>query len=258
MSDQIVHEEIRAELERHLAPEVDPASRERLALLVSGMIEAASACPARIAAAVHKLGLRQATAASLERQIRRLENDPEIAATLCVHPLARAHLRWGRPRQLLLVMDGTSQDDRVVMLTAAVWYRGRALPLAWACWPANTPLVGARFWERVKAVLAEVAGLLPLGVPVIWLADRAFGTPAFTDQIEARGWHWVVRVQGQTRYQDQAGRLQPIQSLVTRPGQRKKGRGWVFKKQGWRQASVVVHCGRRHKTALMLVSDTRE
>lgn len=255
MSAQIVHQEIRAELERHLDPAVDPASRERLALVVSGMIAAASACPARIAAALHKLGLRQAQPASLERQIRRLENDPEIAATLCVHPFARAHLRWGKPPQLQLVLDSTSQDERVVRLTVAVWYRGRALPLAWACWPANTPLVGARFWERVAALLAEVAGLLPVGVPVTWLADRTFGTPAFTAQVAAYGWHWVVRVQGQTRYRDRAGQLRPIQSLVSRPGQRYKGRGEVFKKPGWRAASVVVHWGRAHKAALMLVSD---
>jgi hypothetical protein len=255
MSAQIVHEAIRAELDRHLAPEVDPASRERLALLVSGMIEAASACPARIAAALHKLGLRQAQPASLERQIRRLENDPEIVASLCVHPLARAHLRWGQPQHLCLILDPTSQDERVVMLTAAVWYRGRALPLAWACWPANTPLQDARFWARVRALLAEVAGLLPVGVPVTWLADRAFGTPAFTDQVSAYGWHWVVRVQGQTRYEERHGRQRALHTLVPRPGQRRKGRGRVFKKHGWRTASVVAFWGKRHRTPLLVVSD---
>jgi hypothetical protein len=255
MSTTIVHDHIRAVLAEHLDGSVDPASRERLALLVSGMIEAGSACPARIAAALHKLGLRDASQASLERQIRRLENDPEIQASWCVHPLARAYLRWGKPQQLQLIMDPTTQDERVVMLTVAVWYRGRALPLAWACWPANTPLVGAGFWERVGALLSEVAGLLPAGVPVIWLADRAFGTPAFTDQVAAYDWHWVVRVQGQTRYRDRCGRQQPIRALVQRPGQRHKGRGCVFKKHGWRAASVVVHWGRRHAAPLLLVSD---
>jgi hypothetical protein len=255
MSAEIVHDHVRAVLAQHLDGAVDPASRERLALLVSGIIEAGSACPARIAAAVHKLGLRDASPASLERQIRRLENDPEIQACWCLHPLARAHLRWGKPQQLQLIIDPTSQDERVVMLTVAVWYRGRALPLVWACWPANTPLVGAGFWARVGALLTEVAGLLPAGVPVVWLADRAFGTPAFTDQVAAYGWHWVVRVQGQTRYRDRAGRQQPVRHLVQRPGQRYKGRGQAFKKHGWRAASVVVHWGRTHRAPLLLVSD---
>lgn len=255
MTSDIVLEEIQAELERYVDPAVDESSRARLALLVSGMIEAHSACPARIAAALHKLGVRRAQTASLERQIRRIENDPELQAELCVHPFARHHLRWGQPKALVLILDPTSQDERVIMLTAAVWYRGRALPLAWACWPANTPLAGPRFWVRVGALLAQVAGLLPVGVPVTWLADRAFGTPAFTDQVAAHGWHWVVRVQGQTRYRDRAGRLRAVRTLVSRAGQRAKGRGEVFKKHGWRAASVVVLWGRRYRGPLLLVSD---
>jgi hypothetical protein len=255
MPAQIVHEQIKAELDRHVDAGVDPASRERLALLVSGMIEAESACPARIAAAVHKLGLSQAKTASVERQIRRIENDPELQASLCVHPFARAHLRWGKPKRLMLILDPTSQDERVVMLTAAVWYRGRALPVAWAAWPANTRLSGPGFWERVGALLADVAGLLPVGVPVTWLADRAFGTPAFTDQVAAYGWHWLVRVQGQTRFADQTGRQWRVRDLVSHPGRRAKRRGRVFKKAGWRDASVVAFWGRKHKAPLLLVSD---
>jgi hypothetical protein len=155
----------------------------------------------------------------------------------------------------VLLLDPTSQDQRVVMLTAAVWYRGRALPLAWAAWPANTPLSGPGFWERVGALLTEVASLLPAGVPVTWLADRAFGTPAFTDQLAAYGWHWVVRVQGQTRYRDPAERERTLRELVSGPGDRAKGRGHVFKKHGWRAASVVAFWGRKFTTPLLLVSD---
>jgi hypothetical protein len=255
MPNDIVQEELYAELDRQLDPAVDRSSRARLALLVRGIIQAQSACPARIAAALHQLGLSAAQPASLERQIRRIENDPELQAELCVHPFARQHLRWGKPTALNLILDPTSQDERVVLLTAMVWYRGRALPVAWACWPANTPLMGARFWERVGALLAQVAQLVPVGVTVTWLADRAFGTPAFTDQVAAHGWHWVVRVQGQTRYRDRCGRLQAIRDWVRRPGQRAKGHGEVFKKQGWRAASVVAFWGRRYTAPLLLVSD---
>ncbi len=63
------------------------------------------------------------------------------------------------------------------MLTAAVWYRGRALPVAWALWPANQPLEDERFWHRVAVLLETVAALLPPHIPVTWLADRAFAHP---------------------------------------------------------------------------------
>ena len=252
-----VYHEVRRLLQAHVTAKVDEASLERLSLLVVGILKAEHAAPARIAQALHTLGLSDAKAESIERRIRRIENDTSLRAATCVHPLAQQRLRFGQPSELVLVLDPTTQDERVVMLTAAVWYRGRALPLAWAVWPANTPLVGQGFWDRVAALLAEVAPLLPVGVSVTWLADRAFGTPAFTDVVTAYGWHYVVRVQDQTRYRDRAGRESAIRHLVRCRSQRLKGRGQVFKKHGFRQASVVVYWGRAYTAPLCLVSDRR-
>jgi hypothetical protein len=208
-----------------------------------------------VALASYELQLNAATAESSERRLRRLENDRHITAPLCLQPLARQHLLAAPVSELILILDPTFQEDRVVMLSAAVWYRGRALPLAWTLWPANTPLAGPSFWLRVAELLAVVAGLLPPGVPVTWLADRAFGTPAFTDLVTAYGWHYVVRVQGQTRYRDSGGREHAVCTLVLQPGDRRKLAGQVFKKAGWRSASVVAYWGRRHATPLCLVSD---
>lgn len=99
----------------------------RLALLIRGIIGAHSASPARIAQALQRLGLRQASAESLERSLRRIQNDPELDASLTLHPFARAHLLLGKPARLLLVIDPTTQDDRVVLLSVSVRYHGRAL-----------------------------------------------------------------------------------------------------------------------------------
>lgn len=255
MSSDIVHAQVRRIIEQHVARCVSASSQERLALLVSGIVEARSSRPARIAAAIYKLGLSAAEPESLERQLRRTQNDWHLQARLCLEPMVRAQLQAAKPAALVIILDPTCQDDRLVLLMASVWYRGRSLPLAWDSWPANQPLEGAGFWERVGQLVARVARLLPAGVPVTWVADRAFGTPEFTDQIAAYGWHWVVRVQGQTRYRDQTGRVRALQDLVPSPGQRAKGRGEVFKKHGWRTASVVAVWGRRHKTPLLVVSD---
>ena len=202
--------------------ELKESTLERLTLLVVGILRAESAAPARVAKALHELGLSDAHAPSIERRIRRIENDPDISAARCVHPLARERLLLGKPRELLLVLDPTTQDDRVVMVSVAVWYRGRALPLAWVLWAGNTPLTGARFWERIAALLDVVKPLLPQGIPITWLADRAFGSPAFLDLLTARGWHYVVRLQGQTRCQDRQGRTQRVCDLVAQRGQRAK------------------------------------
>jgi hypothetical protein len=257
MSALRLYHQVRRMFKSHLDPRVDASSLERLTLLVVGMIKARSASPARIAEAVESLGLSEAQAPSIERRVRRIENDPEIKAELCVHPFARRQLLLGRPKELILIMDPTAQDDRVVMLTAAVWYRGRALPIAWAIWPNNQPLKGARFWDRVAALLAVVAQVLPRCVPVIWLADRAFGSPAFTDLLEMYHWHYVVRVIGHTKCKDRRGVQCPIRALVQQPGQRRKLRGWAFKVKGWREVSIVVYWGRRYHEPLCLVSNLK-
>lgn len=255
MPPSVVYREIRHLLNEHLDPAVTESTRERLALLVTGILAAKHAAPAQVAQALHALGLSAAKAESIERRVRRIENDPQVSAAWCFHPLARERLCWGRPSALVLILDPTTQEDRLVMVSAAIWYRGRALPLAWAIWPGNTPLMDAGFWARIKALLAQVAELLPVGVPVTWLADRAFGTPSFTDLLAEYGWHYIVRVQGHTRCRTRLGQEQQVQQLVRLRGQRAKLRGQVFKKRGWRTASVVVHWGRTHKAPLCLVSD---
>lgn len=255
MAAASTYRQVREWLNRHMDAQVSERTRERIALLVIGIIRAKSAAPAQIATALKKLGLSGAKAESIERRIRRIENDTGLDATLCLHPLARAQLRLGKPRALLLSIDPTTQDDRVVMVSVGVWYRARTLPLAWVVWPANQPLLGPGFWERVEALLDTVVGLLPPGVPVTWLADRAFGTPAFTDLVTARGWHYVVRVQGQTRCQDRRGVCRPVKDLVRLRKQRAKLRGQAFKSRGWREVSVVVYWGRGHDAPLCLVSD---
>lgn len=255
MSAQTVYHRIEQFLQEHLPTQVHKPTRKRLTLLVVGMIHARHSAPSQIAQAIHQLGLTPAQAESLERRLRRTENDPQISAEVCLHPLARWHLQLGRPRELLLILDPTTQGDRVVMVSVAVWYRGRALPLAWALWPANTPLEGEGFWVRIKALLRRVAAILPEHLPVTWLADRAFGTPAFTDLLALWGWHYVVRVQHQTIYRDRQGREGAVGRLVRLPKQRAKLRGQVFKKRGWREASVIVYWGRGHKDPLCLVSD---
>jgi hypothetical protein len=255
MSARTVYNQVEQFIRAGVASGVHQPTVKRLALLVTGMLQARSAAPAQVAEAVYELHLTEATAESTERRLRRTENDSQVTAQYCLHPLARHHLRLGRPQELILMLDPTLQEDRVVMVSAAVWYRGRALPLVWTLWPANSALEGPGFWQRIAELLAQIPPLLPVGVKVTWLADRAFGTPVFTDLVTAHGWHYVVRLQGQTHYRDQNAREQEVRMLVPQRGDRRKLRGQVFKKAGWRSASVVAYWGRRHDQPLCLASD---
>ncbi len=174
-----VYQQVYDLLDAHLDEKVDAASRERITLLVVGIIGAKGASPSRIADALSQLGLSDATPESIERRIRRIENDDELTAVLCIHPFIRERLVIGKPEHLLLIIDPTTQEDLVVMVTVSVWYRGRSLPLVWTTWPANQPLEGDSFWERIESLIQTIQPLLPKGVEITWLADRAFGTPMF-------------------------------------------------------------------------------
>jgi hypothetical protein len=255
MSAPEVYQQVYGLLNAHFDRQVDESTLHRITLLVLGIITAKSASPAQVAAALNTLGLSGAQVESLERQVRRTENDPELDVSLCFHPFARQRLLFGKARKLLLILDPTTQEDRLVMVSVAVWYRGRALPLAWMVWPANTPLEGAGFWERIAVLLDQVLQLVPAHVPIIWMADRAFGTPAFIDLLIARQWHFVVRVQGQTRCRDRMGQEHSLQDWVRKPGRRIKLQGQVFKKNGWRWLSVVAYWGKTYPAPLCLVSD---
>jgi len=260
MSQPEVYQEIQDWLAHYLRdnqglPTVGQRALDRITLLVASMLQAQHSAPAKLAQAGHLLSERAALAESVERRIRRIENDPWITLETSFTPLVKILLAESVIRELMLIVDPTLQQDRVVMVSLKVWYRGRALPLVWTLWPANQPLEGEGFWQRIDALLGQAQALLPAGVTVTVLADRAFGTPAFTDLVAQRGWHWLVRVQGQTHYQDLDGHEQSIAQLVTQRGQRRKLRGVVFKKAGWRDASAVVDWGRSHKSPLCLVSD---
>jgi hypothetical protein len=87
-----------------------------------GIIKAKSASPARIAEALYELGLTHGKPSSIERTIRRIENDPLVDAAFCFHRFARERLLLGRPQNLFVILDPTTQEDRVVMVEVGLWY----------------------------------------------------------------------------------------------------------------------------------------
>jgi hypothetical protein len=250
-----VYYQVKSKLGQAISSQVDESSLERLTLMVVGMIQAQSISPSQMADALAQLEFSDASEESIERRLRRIENDPELTAELCVHPFARQRLLWGHPKTIHLIIDPTCQDERIVKLTVGVWYRGRALPICWSIWPGNTPLEDQAFWDEVEKLLDQVHKILPKNVEVVVLADRAFGTPAFTDLVQARGWHFLVRVQDQTRvlHPTLAPEGEAIGTLVD-PGGFRKLKGRVFKKRGWREVGVVVYWRKSCDGPLCLVS----
>lgn len=238
----------------------------RLALLVTGIIAARSCVLAQVAAELRALRLTRAEfAASIERRLRRTLNDERLPAATCSEPLvpvvlAEPALVRGR-RHLTVIVDETTQEERMHLLRVSLAYWGGALPLAWVTWPQNRPLPDGAYWQALDQVLTRVARLLPTGGTVTVVADRAYDGPAFVDRVQAHGWHWVVRTKANSalRFRDQRGReaalAEWLRVRVRRPGQRWKARGQVFKKADWRTASVIAVWAPGQRERLVVLSD---
>jgi hypothetical protein len=127
-----------------LCPSLRPASAERLALLVTGMLAARSCVLSRIATELTLLELTTATCTeSVERRLRRTLSDPSLDAR-CYQPLVQSLVDWSallaQTGRILLIVDESTKRDVLHLFRISLAYRGTALPLAWATWEQNVPL----------------------------------------------------------------------------------------------------------------------
>jgi hypothetical protein len=262
-----LYQEVEAEIKRVTAAAgLRATAARRLALLVAGILAARSAVIAQVAAELFALGVTGAGCAeSVARRLRRALADARLEPTTCYAPVLATAIDWGAARGaggfVVLAADESSRGGALHLFRVSLAYRGGSLPLAWATWPQNQPLGAGRYWAEVDAVLARVAAVLPPGLAVAVVADRAYDVPAFVDRVAAHGWRWVVRCKahGAMRFRDRAGREQAVGELtrrwLPRAGRRWKGRGRVFKEAGWREASLVGLWGRGHREPLVVLSD---
>jgi hypothetical protein len=229
-------------------------SRQRLAFLVLGVLLSGSVVLRRIATTSALVERTATHAASHERRLRRTLRDEQLHWAATYARTVRRVLRRPTRGPWVVIIDESGHSDVVRALVAALWYRGRAIPLAWVVWTGQAPHEQA-YWTDTAALLDQVAAVLPPGGQVRVLADRAFGCPAFTDQVAAHGWEWLVRVQGQTRLRHPDGSEQSLKTMLTAPGQHWCGRGQIFKKGGWRDAHVLAYWRVGQRDPLLVVSN---
>lgn len=238
----------------------------RLALLVTGLLAARHCAVPQIAAELLSLDLTRAQQVeSIQRRLRRTLSDARLTGKVCYEPIVTHIIDWdalraqGRP--LVLIVDESSCRDQFHLFRIGLAYWGTALPVAWALWEQNVKQPDTAYWAQVDALLARVHQMIPPDVAVIVLADRAYDIPPFIDRIQKLGWHWIVRAKSASAlcFRDRFGQEADLAGLVRwhlpTPGRRWKIRGQVFKKAGWRAASVVGVWAVGAKEPLVILSD---
>jgi hypothetical protein len=225
-----------------------------LALFSLGLLWAESTTLLRIAARL-PLAVQDL---STEKRLRRWLANAHLDVAPCWDPLAQALVARQGQRDLLLVLDPTTQTQVATVVMLGLVVQRRALPLAWRVLPNQTA------WDTTQqAVIAglcqRVAAVLPLGTTVTLVADSGLASVDLLDLCGDLGWHYVLRLsvdaqQGvHVRLAD--GTVCPAWSLVRGRRQRWFGHVQTFKAHGWRPVDVSIVWPARYDQPWVLISD---
>jgi hypothetical protein len=235
-----------------------PAQQRGLALWVYGAILARSACQNAVVAALICLGkwdgLRQHLREWLyDGQDKAAPCQTEVDVAACFGPLLCWMLSLWQGQKIALAVDVTNDKDRLTCLAVSLLYRGTAIPLAWHILPANQkgPWMG-----HILCLLRLLGRHMPKNMRVLVMVDRGLRSRRLWKRIKDLGWHPLLRLQYNTRFQPLGGCWQSAAKLVTGPGQAWVGEGTAFSdKASRRQGTLIVVWGPEEKEPWVLFTD---
>lgn len=231
-------------IQTHL-PGLRPAQQRGLALWVTGTLLAGSGSQNAVLTALlplcglaarHALrqGLRDWLRAGAEKAA---PCRSEVDVATCFAPLLGWVLAWWHSPCLALALDATSLGERLMVVSVSVLYRGTAIPVAWYVTTARGP---GPWLGPILALLQQLAPAVPPEMTVLVLADRGLWSPRIWQQIQAVGWHPLLRLQANATFRPSDARRVAAASLVDGPGQAWVGTGVAFKHRPVRQAGTLV------------------
>jgi hypothetical protein len=161
---------------------------QTLAWMVVGLIQAGCVS---LTAWVPFVKGRACYAQSTQRRFARWLGNPRVEVQGLYAPLIQHALReWGK-HTLYLALDTSLLWNQYCVIRLSLVYRGRAVPLVWEVVAHGSSSVAHAAYE---ALLDAVPPLLPLGVKVVFLADRGFADTELMAQVRRLGWHFRIRL----------------------------------------------------------------
>jgi len=193
-----------------------PEHRKALAWLMVAIYLGKDVC-------LDRLGLNlphEAKPESVGQQFRRWLKNKAVDERMIYDPVARDIVKRMRCRRLRIQMDRVQIKKRQNVLMMSVWYRNRAIPLAWHCLPHS----GSSHYRHWMELLDYLEQILPSDAQVIVLADREFGSADRLHYVEKKHWQYAIRVKGSTYFFDPIWK-QPfawlkLHIIAPRPGNR--------------------------------------
>lgn len=130
-------------------------------------------------------------AQSTQRRMSRWLGNNRINVNELYSPLIQGALsEWG-DSILYLVLDTSRLFEEYCMIRISIAYRGRAVPVVWKVIEHKSSTVG---YEEYKRLLDTASKLVPMGVKVVFLADRGFADTELMEQVKQLKWHFRIRI----------------------------------------------------------------
>jgi Transposase DDE domain len=252
MSAPSVLRDWRRQVQGDLLPDLHGHQSKALADLSLAMTIAEHCRAGKLAVAVPG----DAKPASVKRRVERTLANDRIDPQSAWPQLARAILGEQVGGPLVLILDETPNHNDLRCMKITLAYRKRALTIGCVCYalggqPEPMP-------ELIIGLFDQVAACLPEGAEVTLLADRGLAWPQIVDACGELGWHFVIRLQGQTKVRTTEQTECSAAELAPKPGAQWWGQAEVFKKSGWRTAQVAACWERGQDGPWLLVSDRPE
>lgn len=191
MSNLNVYHKILKQLDRWL-PDERVTRKRNMALLMMGLQQSAAIHLSKI---VSKWPLA-AKLPSLVTRLNRFLNNAKLSPWQWYAPLAKDLLSIFAGGELRLLIDVTKVGFNHRLLSVAIAYRKRSLPLVWSVHKGSRGQLGVI--EHLR-LLRRIKTFIPAGTKVYLLADAGFESVDLITWLSRQAWRFVIRQKG-SRY----------------------------------------------------------
>ncbi len=185
---------------------------------------------------------------SVQRRLQRTLEDPKLKRQEVQRVWAKWVLSRVESREYVLLVDETKLGEPLNVMLVGLAYQHRCIPLAWVCYPPDTP----GQVKRIERLLKQVKWGMPTGGQGVVQADRGIGTsPDLVRAGRRLGWHYLFRVQGQTKLMTRDGH----EHTLSEHPSGWSGYGLLFKQRGPGRGYALVYQDFTHNEPGCLITD---
>jgi len=197
---------------QRLMPEMLWENQTTLAMMITGILRARSGQLKKMVRAVQYAHKKE----SLVDRFRRFVRNTNIEVSVEYSPLGHRIVKAIKQGPVVLMIDSTKMGGNCICLMVSVYYKSRALPLAWLTFKGKK---GHSSQATQLQLFQSLKALLPADLPVILLGDGEFDGSQVIDWFESEPtWQYMCRTDPSTLIFYQ-GQWLALNQLALAPGE---------------------------------------